>query len=177
MAAIPRPSVRAATVHDAADLADVHARSWQAAYDGLLPRDCLEKFTTAYGAERWLKNLRASDWPSSGVVVAVPGPELVGFVGFGPARDEGEDSDLVGEIKAIYVIPEAWGKGMGKRLMASALGRLSAAGYAQALLWVLDGNARARRFYEKGGWKPDGATRGEDSRGFALREVRYRKDL
>lgn len=177
MAAIPRPSVRAATVYDAANLAAIHARSWQAAYQGLLPQDYLDKVCLSYGAERWLKNLQASEWPKAGVVVAVPGPELVGFVGFGPTRDEGEDAGLVGEIKAIYVIPEAWGNGMGKRLMASALGRLAAAGYAQATLWVLDTNTRARRFYEKGGWKQDGAARRSNSADFLMQEVRYRKEL
>jgi ribosomal protein S18 acetylase RimI-like enzyme len=177
MAAIPRPSVRAATVDDAANLASIHGRSWQAAYRGLLPQDYLDEVCRAYGAERWLKNLQASEWPKAGVVVAVPGPELVGFVGFGPTRDDDEDAGLVGEIKAIYVIPEAWGKGTGKRLMASALGRLAVAGYAQATLWVLDSNARARRFYEKGGWKQDGAARWGNGADFPMQEVRYRKQL
>jgi ribosomal protein S18 acetylase RimI-like enzyme len=177
MAAIPRPSVRAATVHDAANLAAIHVRSWKAAYQGLLPQDYLDMICLSYGAERWLRNLQASDWPKAGVVVAVPGPELVGFVGFGPTRDEGEDAGLVGEIRAIYVIPEAWGKGLGKRLMASALGRLAVAGYAQATLWVLDTNARARGFYEKGGWAQDGAARCGGRSDFPMREVRYRKDL
>jgi GNAT superfamily N-acetyltransferase len=177
MAAIPRPSVRAATVYDAADLSAIHLRSWQAAYQDLVPEDYRDRFCMSYGAERWLRNLKASEWPKAGVVVAIPGPELVGFVGFGPTRDEGEDADLVGEIKAIYVIPEAWGKGMGKRLMSSALGRLAAAGYAQATLWVLDTNSRARRFYEKGGWKQDGGARPGENRGFPGQEVRYRKDL
>jgi GNAT superfamily N-acetyltransferase len=177
MTAIPRPSVRAATVHDAANLAAIHVRSWQAAYQGLLPQDCLDNVCQSYGAERWLKNLQASEWPKAGVVVAVPGPELVGFVGFGPTKDKDDDAGLVGQIKAIYVIPEAWGKGTGKRLMASALGRLAAAGYAQATVWVLDTNTRARRFYEKGGWKQDGAARHGNREDFPMQEVRYRKQL
>ena len=177
MAAIPRPSVRAATLYDAANLAAIHVRSGQAAYQDLVPHDYLDKICLSYGAERWLKNLQAAEWPNSGVVVAVPGPDLVGFVGFGPSQDEGEDAGLVGEIKAIYVIPEAWGTGLGKRLMASALGRLAAAGYAQATTWVLDTNARARRFYENGGWAQDGGARPGHGGDVPVQEVRYRKEL
>jgi hypothetical protein len=44
-------------------------------------------------------------------------------------------------------------------------------------LWVLDANERARRFYERTGWAPDGADLTDDSRGFTIREVRYRRDL
>jgi GNAT superfamily N-acetyltransferase len=178
MAAIPRPSVRAATVADAADLSAVHVRSWQAAYRGLLPQDYLDGLDQTFVAiERWQYHLRAADWPKAGVVVAVPGRELVGFARFGPSRDEDDDSAIVGEIISIYVIPEAWGKGLGKRLMSTALAGLTTAGYAQATLWVLDTNARAREFYEKGGWTPDGAAKRSDRWGFPLREVRYRRQL
>jgi hypothetical protein len=50
--------------------------------------------------------------------------------------------------------------------MSSALRHLVGAGYVQATLWVLDSNARARRFYAKGGWAEDGAVKHDDSRGF-----------
>jgi GNAT superfamily N-acetyltransferase len=178
MSAIPRPSVRTATVADAADLSGVHVRSWQAAYRALLPQDYLDGLDQNFvGAERWQQRLRTTDWARAGVVVAVPGPELVGFARFGPSRDEDADSAMVGEIISIYVIPEAWGQGLGKRLMSSALAGLTTAGYAQATLWVLDSNARARQFYERGGWKPDGAEKRSESWGFPLQEVRYRRQL
>ncbi|MBV9093965.1 MAG: hypothetical protein JO132_08830 [Streptosporangiaceae bacterium] len=61
--------------------------------------------------------------------------------------------------------------------MAAALERLAAAGFEQAILWVLDSNVRARRFYEAGGWSTDGAVKDDDSRGFRMTEVRYRRPL
>jgi hypothetical protein len=61
--------------------------------------------------------------------------------------------------------------------MTAALGRLAAAGFAQATLWVLDANARARRFYEAGGWSDNGSVRTEDFQGLRLTEVRYRRQL
>jgi len=61
--------------------------------------------------------------------------------------------------------------------MAAALGRLGGAGFGQVILWVLDSNARARRFYEAGGWRADGAVKRDDSFGISLTEVRYRRSL
>lgn len=177
MTAIPRPSVRVATVRDAPEVASIHARSRQAAYEGLLPHEFLENLALHHSTERWERSLRSSNWPKAGVMVAVPGPEMVGFTRFGPTRDENEDATLVAEIRQIYIAPEVWGRGLGKRLMSTTLARLATAGYAQATLWVLDTNARARRFYERCGWSPDGAARSTDRYSFPIADMRYRKDL
>jgi ribosomal protein S18 acetylase RimI-like enzyme len=61
--------------------------------------------------------------------------------------------------------------------MAEAVRRLSDAGFREATLWVLETNDRARRFYEAVGWSLDGQRRVDESYGFALAEVRYRRSL
>ncbi len=179
MTAVPRPSVRAATIKDAAYIATVHIRSWQAAYRGLVPQDYLDTLDIARRTESWQRALGETDWSKGGVVVAVPGPEVLGFAGFGPSRDADEDKSggAVGEIRQIYLLPEAWGKGFGQRLMSTALLRLASAGYAQATLWALATNTRARHFYEKNGWAPDGAAKFDDISGFRIDQLRYRKHL
>jgi GNAT superfamily N-acetyltransferase len=177
MTAVTRPSVRVATVRDAADLAAIHVRSWQAAYRGLLPQDYLDRLDVSERTERWRHTLRSANGSRSGVIVAHPGLEPLGFARFGPSRDGDEDADQVGEIRAIYLVPEAWGTGLGKRLMSTSLARLTSAGYSQATLWVLASNARARRFYETGGWAQDGAMKCDESLGFPMSEIRYRKRL
>ena len=177
MTAVTRPSVRAATVKDAAHIATVHIRSWQAAYRGLLPQQYLDGLSVSERTDRWRDRLTATDWSKSGVVVAVPGPDLLGFAGFCPTRDHDQYDVRVGEIKQIYLLPEAWGKGLGQRLMSTAVRRMAEAGYAQATLWALATNVRARRFYEKTGWVADGATKSEDVDGFPIVQVRYRKQL
>jgi GNAT superfamily N-acetyltransferase len=110
-------------------------------------------------------------------VVIGAGDRLDGFAAVGPTRDEDQNPERVGEVRAIYVLPDAWGTGLGRQLMAAALERLAAEGFAQATLWVLDSNARARRFYEAGGWAAEGAVKHDDSRGFPMTEVRYRRPL
>ena len=82
----------------------------------------------------------------------------------------------------LYVDPAFWGRGVGRALMLQALAGF---GYLQATLWVLDSNARARRFYEAGGWQPDNSTRtarmgvsfDEHAAGVEIVEVRYRRSI
>jgi hypothetical protein len=61
--------------------------------------------------------------------------------------------------------------------MATAVAGLVRLGYANAILWVLDTNERARRFYALAGWEQDGASKTDGSRGFPITEVRYRRTL
>ncbi len=169
--------VRPARAEDAGQIALVHVRSWQGAYRGLIPQAFLDGLDVAQRTRTWERALAETDNPRAGVLVADDGRNVVGFVGYFPSRDPDADPDLIGEIGAIYLLPGAWGGGIGKRLMEAALGRLAGAGFTQVTLWVLDSNDRARRFYEAGGWSADGAAKQDDSRGFPLSEVRYRRSL
>jgi GNAT superfamily N-acetyltransferase len=165
--------IRRATGADAGAIAGVHVRSWQAAYRGLVPQDHLDGLDPADRRPMWEHLLAQTAWPGRGVLVAETVGGIVGFTGFLPTRDKDLDPAAVAEIATIYLLPEAWGGGTGKALMAEALDTLVRAGYRQAGLWVLDTNARARRFYEAGGWRRDGAVQQDTSLGFSLTEFRY----
>jgi GNAT superfamily N-acetyltransferase len=169
--------IRLAAVPDAADIAEVHVRSWQGAYRGLMPQEHLDALDPAARAERWTRSLGAVDGIHAGVLVAEGHEGVQGFASFGPTRDPDENPEQVGEVTAIYLIPAAWGTGCGRALMTAALQRLAVAGYREMTLWVLDTNARARRFYAAAGLHPDGSEKADDSDGFPLRELRYRRSL
>jgi GNAT superfamily N-acetyltransferase len=177
--------IRAARATDAAQIALVHVRSWQGAYRGLLPQAYLDGLDPAQRVGLWERVLAGAgagpgagaEAGRAGVMVADADGTLLGFASFSPSRDGDADRDRVGEIPAIYLMPDAWGRGTGGRLMGAALGCLVRAGFSEATLWVLDANARARRFYEAGGWFADGAEMRDESRGFPITEVRYRRSL
>lgn len=170
--------VRAARVEDAAEIAVVHVRSWQGAYRGLLPQAYLDGLDPAQRVGRWERSLAELDSVNGGVLVAEDHHgHLIGFISYSQSRDEDVDRKQVGEVDAIYLLPFAWGKGFGRRLMAAALGQLADASFREVTLWVLDSNVRARRFYEAGGWSADGATKNDDSRGFPITQLRYRQSL
>jgi GNAT superfamily N-acetyltransferase len=109
-------------------------------------------------------------------LVADADGEIVGFVSIGPARGDGTRPDA-GELDAIYLLPDCWGLGIGRALMSEALGELRRIGFTTAVLWVLADNPRARRFYERGGWRLNGATRTGTHLGTDTLEVRYALEL
>jgi GNAT superfamily N-acetyltransferase len=169
--------VRNASPADAEQIAAVHVRSWQAAYRGLLPQEYLDRLDPADRLPRWRRTLGEMDRTAGGVLVAVTNGQVCGAAWFGPARDPDTDPAQVGELAGIYLVADAWGKGLGRSLMTTVLERLAAGGYEQATLWVLESNERARRFYAKAGWAEDGAVKQDDRLGFPITEVRYRRRL
>ena len=80
----------------------------------------------------------------------------------------------LGELSALYVVPEEWGSGVAGALHDEAVVGMRELGATEATLWVVEGNTRARRFYEREGWSADGETK---SSMFDIREVRYRRPL
>jgi ribosomal protein S18 acetylase RimI-like enzyme len=169
--------IRPAVVQDAAGIAEVHVRSWQAAYRGLMPQDYLDGLDPADRLPRWQLQLSDPGTVGHEVLVAESDRGICGFSSYGPTRDEDQDASRVGEIRALYLAPGTFGTGVGRLLMAASVERLDRAGYAFVTLWVLDSNARARRFYEIAGFRADGAAMADDRAGFRLEEVRYRRRL
>ena len=101
---------------------------------------------------------------------------LVGFLTLGAARDQDLDASCTGEIWGIYISPEYWRRGMGKRLSEEAEKIFKSRGYKHAVLWVLEGNQQARRFYEAMGFCLNGETKFINW-GIPLKGIRYTKNL
>lgn len=138
-----------ATIEDASPIADVHIRSWQAAYAEILDPEFLAALSVESRTARWQAILSAND---STTLVVRQGSEISGFVNFGKCRDAEAPGDQ-GEIHAIYVAPSAWGKGVGRELMIQAMNELRALGFLSVSLWVLSNNLRSIRFYESFGFE------------------------
>lgn len=159
--------IRWATVDDADDLADVHVATWQAAYARMLPAEFLGTIDRAARARWWRRFI------GDGARVHVA--EIDRVVGFCHAT--GSSDDGWGEIYSIYVHPDNWGDGHGHDLLQAGEDTLRATGFETALLWVLDANQRARRFYERHGWTVGKPIRVEEIGGVQVTEVRYEKSL
>ncbi|MFF2429017.1 GNAT family N-acetyltransferase [Streptomyces mirabilis] len=80
-------------------------------------------------------------------------------------------------VNLVYVDPERVGTGVGRALLTESIARCTAAGHERLLLWVLEGNTRARRFYAQAGFGPDGGEEPFDVDGVAVPEVRYARTL
>ncbi|MFZ0170635.1 MAG: GNAT family N-acetyltransferase [Acidimicrobiales bacterium] len=176
----PEPSitVRPATIGDAEAITEAQVAAWQSAYRGIMPDrylDALDK-DKASAAQRHRIHIALPDDPREFALVAEYGGEVVGWLSAGPSRDD-DPHESEGEVKAVYVHPEYWRWGAGGALMAEALEQLAGDGFTEAVLWVFEENRRARGFYERFGWRPDGASAIFERGGGQAVEIRYRRPL
>jgi ribosomal protein S18 acetylase RimI-like enzyme len=167
-------NLRSATCRDARPIAAVHVASTRAAYRGLFPDSALDGIDAEDRAGRWRQTL--SDANTTTLIAESDGQTL-GFVNFGPCRDEDAEAGRVGEVMSVYVAPDCWGKGVGRRLLRTALEQLAGAGFGEAKVWVLDRNARAVAFYERAGFVRDDLVRHHEIFGVPVVVVRYRTCL
>ena len=133
--------------------------SWRAAYAGLLPEGFLAGLSASERAAEWAR--RIGD--GAAVLVAEDNGVVAEFAASGP-----------GQLYALYVVPHRWGRGLGRALHDRVVEELSG---DSAVLWVLATNERAKAFYARQGWQPDGATATETLDGVTLEVVRFRRSL
>jgi GntR family transcriptional regulator, nutrient-sensing system regulator len=161
-----------ATPADAAAIGALHARSFLATYPTVPPIS--ERTERAV----WGRRVRAIG--DDAVIVARADGRLAGFAYIGPSDDD-DARPRTGHVHSLHVDPTLHRHGIGRRLLDEALRRFAAAGDTTATLWVVTDNDQARRFYERLGWVPDGATTHQvlalDSDGPSVEVVRYRRGI
>jgi ribosomal protein S18 acetylase RimI-like enzyme len=154
---------------DAEELARVHVTSWRETYRGLLADAFLARMSEPGFTRRFR---RALTNPGSGITLAAADRYgLVGYAQGGPSR---RDTAGEAEIATLYVLRQAQGQGLGKRLMSETARALAANGATSLMISVLRDNIRARGFYEHLAGEPETARQEPGPGGRLLYEVAYR---
>ena len=136
------------TEDEAKGKAYVHWQAWKEAYTGLIDQAFLDGRTVEMSEKIALRAFE-NGYPT---ILAKDGDRVIGFADYGAYR--GEDLADAGEVYAIYILKAYYGQGVGYTLMRTALEALKQ--YRQVAIWVLEGNARAIRFYTQCGFRFDG---------------------
>lgn len=166
--------IRAARRADIEAIARLHIASWRAAYRPFVPSGLLD--AQDLEARRELFARRFDDGMRF-FVDDVAGA-LRGFVSLGPALDDDLDPRRVWTVHNLHVSPELRGRSLGAALLNTATSAAVEAGAAAITLWVIEGNAAARRFYERHGMRCDGRMKIDRLLGAVdVAEVRYAKAL
>ena len=150
------------------EMSRIYAACWKSDYRGILP----DAYLDALEEGGWTRRLAAG---GRSIFLALEGGRPVGISTCGPARDPAMEG--WGELMSLYLLPAWRRRGTGTALLEAALEELRELGFGRAYLWVLEGNAPARAFYEARGFSPDGAGRTEELGGAAVRELRYAASL
>ena len=167
--------IRPMVLADCDHVSEIRVLGWQFAYRGLMPQPFLDGLSARADAERRRARFARGDGRVVNLV-ATRGDELVGWAAFGPYRD-GELRTGDAELYAIYLDPQHVSTGAGRALIQEALRQCTALGHDQVFLWVVRGNTRARRFYERAGFRADGAEEPYEVDGVLVPEVRYVREL
>ncbi|MFH9674253.1 GNAT family N-acetyltransferase [Streptomyces sp. NPDC017405] len=165
----PTVRIRAMALADCDRVSEIRVRGWQHAYRGLVPGPYLDALDVRADAGRRRERFARGDSPVANLV-AERGGRVLGWAAVGPHREAGADPRDA-ELYALYVDPAHLGGGIGRALLAASAERC--AGRARMFLWVLEGNAPARRFYERAGFRPDGAEDTFEASGVPVPELRY----
>lgn len=161
--------VRAARPADAAPFERIRVAGWKAAYGGLIDADFLASYDVdderVAQREAWL-----ADLPEDAVMlVAEVDEEIAGGAILMGSRDD--DAPDASELLALYVDPTRLFSGVGTALLTAGFDLMP---QDVQILWVLEGNAPARLFYERHGFALDGARKHLELPGRPV-EVRYRR--
>lgn len=148
--------IRDARSADAVRVAEINADGWRTAYVGMIDADRL----AAIDLDEWARTIRGNLerlTEGSFSLVALMEGEIVGnCFAVSPPRDDDLGPEVT-ELVAIYVDPGRWRQGIGSALLAAAQDRAGHTGRTEMSLWTLTENAAAQAFYERHGWRPDGA--------------------
>jgi L-amino acid N-acyltransferase YncA len=184
---VTEPTVRLARPDDAEAIADAHVRGWLTTYRGLVPDSILDGLSVERRTTFWRDTIAAETEAASAspAVAAFPAAaartwvveeagKVRGFASSGPVRDQPDGLAAAGEVFAIYLAPEARGRGLGRALFEHVVGDLRGRGFAPIVVWVFEANAATRGFYEAAGFELDGARQPVDFGEASLPEIRYR---
>jgi GNAT superfamily N-acetyltransferase len=145
--------IRPATAEDIGSIARIHVACWQTAYRGILPDETLDALRVEQREDLWRRWIGGSGVHA---LVALRDGRIVGFTRLSPARPIDDPPAAAAEVTHLYVDPAVQARGTGRALLEEALGIARASGYRALVLWVLEENRTARRFYERFGLSPDG---------------------
>lgn len=145
--------IRTVLPADSNALAHIQVDSYQTAYRGIFPDEMLDTFSYAEQEKDWL------DWmdekPADRLLVAeTESGEIVGYALARPGATKLPPYD--GEVLALHIRRDHQQQGIGRALFVEAARELQAQGSLSLLVWVLELNLPAIRFYERMGGKPTG---------------------
>jgi len=167
--------IRRADVRDLRRVAEIHVAGWRSAYARLIDPARLAALSLDERHALWQEAFAA---PGSELWLAESPPgRVIGFGRLRPAPDA-DAGPGTAEISHVYLDPDCCDRGLGGELLRHLLASCEARGFEDVLLWVLEGNTRARHFYEREGFEVDGAKKSDpDWHGPGVFELRYRRPV
>lgn len=149
---------------DLLEISNIYECSWKYAYRDIIPQDYLNCIPKG----RWANTVTKTGLHT---LVLIENEMIIGTASF--CKSRWEKFSEYGEIVSIYFLPDYIGKGYGNHLLRKCIEELNLLGFTKLLLWVLEDNWSARRFYEKNGFWCSNEYMTDNIGGKDLREIMY----
>jgi ribosomal protein S18 acetylase RimI-like enzyme len=133
--------IRPANQDDLDGISRVATETRVATYTGAIPDADIQAFLQSNYSPGTLE--RSLETLAGGMLVAAAEDQVVGFAMLSADRDGNA------QLWSIYVLPAWQGHGCGKQLWDAAIAHARTLPCEQLVLWVLESNAGARRFYAR----------------------------
>lgn len=146
------------------EISNIYESSWKYAYKDIIPQEYLDSIPNG----QWANSIGKAGMNN---LILIENGRIIGTASFCKSRWE-KYSDY-GEIVSIYFLPDYIGKGYGRLLLNKCIYELKQCGFSKVLLWVLEDNHRARKFYEKNGFICSEVFMNDNIGGRNVREVLY----
>ena len=163
--------VRDARPGDGRRFEEVRIAGWRAAYPGVLHPDVLRDLVLDEDRVAWRERWLSDPPPGEVTLVAEVDGTVAGGAFLWPARDDDLDPVQTAELASLHLDPALRRQGIGSALLEAGFARMP---QPLQVLWTFEGNAPARRFYERHGFAVDGARKALPMTGDPV-EVRYRR--
>ncbi len=141
--------IRPAKISDSSGIAMVNVDAWKSTYKGIISDEYLDNLSYEKREQAIRQIINTADDKKFIFVAENIDGRIIGFASFGKYREN--DNDINGELYAIYILKEFQGKGTGKLLYRCAMQKLKESSLFPVIIWVLDENSQARKFYESMG--------------------------
>lgn len=156
--------IRHLTPKDLWEVSNVYVQSWKYAYQNIIPQSYLDTISNS----TWSQNLCREEGEN---LIVIEDNRIIGTSSI--CRSRWTNYAHYGEIISIYFLPAYIGRGYGRVLMTHTLNELQQLGYSDILLWVLEDNTAARKFYEKYGFVKSSDFKYDQIGGKDLKEIMY----
>lgn len=140
-------SIRKVKYEDIEQIVDINIKDWKKGYKGIIDDEILDNLNREEKIEKWREHYRTGN-----VIVAEENGEILGYCKY-EDNTVYKNTNIDSEIIAIYVDCDKLGNGVGSKLVEYAMADLKNKNKTKMIIWCLEKNKNARKFYEKMGGK------------------------
>lgn len=139
--------IRKVRYEDIEQIVDINIQDWKKVYKGIIDDSSLENLDKKEKIEKWKKSYNKGN-----LIVFEKDEKVLGYCRYDD-NISNKNNEIDSEIIALYVKYDNLGQGIGKKLVEYVKEDLKNKNRKKMIIWCLQENINARKFYEKIGGK------------------------